>query len=79
MYSKTLQKWDTEKKISGSCSGSSKKPTNLTRFFSVAAADAEDIVIQLLLDHDNHISNLVCVAKSASESENTLPEAVDQN
>ena len=74
-----LQKWRTEKKISGSCSGSRKKTNQINTIFSVATVDDEDNVIQQFSDPNNDNSYLKCGAESASKLENTLSESVEQN
>ena len=61
----------TENKISGSCLGSSKK-NDQTDMIVFIAADVEDNVTQQLSDPDSDNSNLICVAKFASELENTV-------
>ena len=68
-----------QKKISGSCSGSNKKSNQINTIFSVAAVDPKDNVTQPLSDPNNDNLNLICAAESASKSESTLPESVEQN
>ena len=68
-----------KKKQAAAVQETEKNLIKLTQFFHVAAADAEDNVTQQLLNPVNDNSNFPCAAESASESENTLSELVEQN
>ena len=68
-----------QKKINGSCSGSTKKNNQINTIFSVAPVNVKDNVTQQFSDPSNVNSNLICAAESASKSENTLSDSVEQN
>ena len=55
------------------------KTNQINTIFTVIKVDAENSVTQQFSNPNNDNANSICAAESASKSENTLSESVEQN